>query len=145
MPQVVSVFDRPQLATAITNHDLEIGDIVRYESDNQMGEQKYEVVANNGGKRLKLIWDAEIGNIPNNAPLNNNMSNVSDDEKAWDDDEKDDVMGGARRRRGRKSRKSKSKSKSKSKKSKSKKSKSKKSKSKKSKSKRSRHTRRATR
>ena len=100
MARLVSVFERHELATVIDDNNLNVGDIVMLEPENQMGEQKYEVVqSHNGGKVLKLIWDAEIGNIPNrNNMSNNNMSYSYDDEKYMEDDYKENVRGGSRRR-----------------------------------------------
>jgi hypothetical protein len=109
MPHTVTVYDHFQLSSAIQDHGLNVGDIVHFVPENQMGEAKYKVVLNHSGaKSLKLIWDAEIGTLENvNNVMNNHMNHMDDedDEKYMEDDYKEDAMGGARK--GKKSRKAK--------------------------------------
>jgi hypothetical protein len=67
MPKHVKVYERSDLNSAIEAKGLEAGDTVMYEPDNQMGQQQFKVVQEaNGKKSLRLIWDAEMGNLNHN-------------------------------------------------------------------------------
>ena len=66
MTRVVSTPDLYELQTIIQDQDLNTGDIVNFEPENQMGARTYVVAENAAGvKSLRLIWDAEFGDVEN--------------------------------------------------------------------------------